>query len=65
MMGWDCAECGKEIEDTRYQREQSLGDKFIKGESSFCLECANLVYDRESGRFLPRDSNPLARNSDR
>ena len=34
MMGWNCADCGKEIQDTRYHRELQLEDRFIKGECS-------------------------------
>jgi hypothetical protein len=53
MMGWDCAECGKEIQDTRHQREQRLGARFVQGECSLCIGCANLAYDRDTKRMRP------------
>lgn len=30
MMGWNCADCGKEIQDTRYHRELQLEDRQFK-----------------------------------
>ena len=53
MMGWNCADCGKEIQDTRYHRELQLEDRFIKGECSLCLDCANIAYDRDTKRKRP------------
>lgn len=47
MADWNCANCGKVISDSHFDRIQQVGfDRFCRGETMFCLTCANDIYDR-------------------